>query len=342
MGARRERAAAASYRFSWRGGVGVPTQANFTKESRTTTKRTSRSAIGSSRSGLGSDVKARATCSRFTRLTRIARLASSLKPEGTEPLQEEAASEEEGTKTEASLGLVESFAAKSANFGLLGVWAVYTIYTTKFAPDAASVTDRALLEGVLNMGVDSEGGAINKIVYSLFFLMGGWSAIYASLLLPTGKSGNKIPAWPFLSLSVFLGTFSLLPYFALWSPCPPQEIYRQGPSKLSSYLESKLSAGLLLCYLVYFSSFAFAAGAGGWVSFFALFAKSKFTHVVTLDFLVLTLLAPFWVFNDAEMRKWNRGDTLLSILSFLPLYGPAIYLLLRPKLPKSSSAGVIN
>ena len=58
---------------------------------------------------------------------------------------------------------------------------------------------------------------------------------------------------------------------------------------------------------VYFSSFAFAAGAGGWVSFFALFAKSKFTHVVTLDFLVLTLLAPFWVFNDAEMRKWNRG-----------------------------------
>ena len=61
------------------------------------------------------------------------------------------------------MGLVEGFTAKSANFGLLGVWAVYTIYTTKFAPDAASVTDRALLEGVLNMGVDSEGGAINKV-----------------------------------------------------------------------------------------------------------------------------------------------------------------------------------
>ena len=58
---------------------------------------------------------------------------------------------------------------------------------------------------------------------------------------------------------------------------------------------------------VYFSSFAFTAGGGGWASFFALFAKSKFTHVVTLDFLVLTLLAPFWVFNDAELRKWKGG-----------------------------------
>jgi hypothetical protein len=137
---------------------------------------------------------------------------------------------------------------------------------------------------------------------------------------------------------VFLGTFSLLPYFALWSPTPAQEVYASGQnSRISAYLESKGSALLLLAYLVYFSSFAFTAGGGGWASFLALFAKSKFTHVVTLDFLVLTLLAPFWVFNDAELRKWKGGDVLLSVLSFLPLYGPAIYLLLRPKLPKPSS-----
>lgn len=42
-------------------------------------------------------------------------------------------------------------------------------------------------------------------------------------------------------------------------------------------------------------------------------------------------LAPFWMLNDAEARGWEQRGTLLPVLSLIPVLGPAIYLLLRPK-----------
>lgn len=54
-------------------------------------------------------------------------------------------------------------------------------------------------------------------------------------------------------------------------------------------------------------------------------------QVMTIDFLTLTTLAPFWMANDAALRKWDQRDSLLPILSVLPVFGPIIYLCLRPK-----------
>lgn len=52
---------------------------------------------------------------------------------------------------------------------------------------------------------------------------------------------------------------------------------------------------------------------------------------MSCDFLALTALAPFWVSNDAALRRWEGRDSLLPILSFLPVFGPVIYLCLRPR-----------
>ena len=54
-------------------------------------------------------------------------------------------------------------------------------------------------------------------------------------------------------------------------------------------------------------------------------------HATTLDFMTLTALAPFWMANDAEARRWQQREQLLPLLSLLPVVGPALYLLLRPK-----------
>jgi hypothetical protein len=54
-------------------------------------------------------------------------------------------------------------------------------------------------------------------------------------------------------------------------------------------------------------------------------------HVTSLDFMTLTALAPFWMYNDAEQRQWAQRGQLLPLLSVLPVVGPALYLLLRPK-----------
>lgn len=52
---------------------------------------------------------------------------------------------------------------------------------------------------------------------------------------------------------------------------------------------------------------------------------------MSLDFLTLTALAPFWMANDAALRKWKQRESLLPVLSVLPVLGPAIYLCLRPR-----------
>ena len=57
----------------------------------------------------------------------------------------------------------------------------------------------------------------------------------------------------------------------------------------------------------------------------------RFINVLSIDFLTLTTLAPFWMYNDAALRKWEQRDTLLPLLSLLPVFGPTIYLCLRPK-----------
>lgn len=52
---------------------------------------------------------------------------------------------------------------------------------------------------------------------------------------------------------------------------------------------------------------------------------------MSCDFLCLTALAPFWMSNDAQLRRWDKADSLVPLLSCLPLFGPCIYLCLRPR-----------
>lgn len=59
--------------------------------------------------------------------------------------------------------------------------------------------------------------------------------------------------------------------------------------------------------------------------------RRRFINVMTLDFLTLSALAPFWMSNDATLRRWEGRDSLLPLLSVLPVLGPCIYLCLRPR-----------
>lgn len=59
--------------------------------------------------------------------------------------------------------------------------------------------------------------------------------------------------------------------------------------------------------------------------------QRRFINVMSTDFLCLTALAPFWMSNDAQLRGWDKRDTLVPLLSVLPVVGPALYLCLRPR-----------
>ncbi|KAK7818764.1 hypothetical protein CFP56_041081 [Quercus suber] len=185
---------------------------------------------------------------------------------------------------------------------------------------------------LLNLKGD-DGFRMNEVLVSLWYIMGLWPLVYSMLLLPTGRSSkSKIPVWPFLILSCFGGAYALLPYFVLWKPPPPpveETEIRRWPL---NFLESKLTAGISLAAGLGIIVYAGLANWDDWKEFAQYFRESKFIHVTSLDFTLLSAFAPFWVYNDMTARKWfDKGSWLLP-LSAVPFLGPALYLVLRPSL----------
>lgn len=166
--------------------------------------------------------------------------------------------------------------------------------------------------------------------------------IYCALLIPGGKSGNKIPAWPFISASFGLGAFALIPYFALWQEpqqtptLPPTKEETEGLGNLMlKGMESPVLAVLLWAGSAYCLYQAATAGVPSWNAYIKLLQESRFVHVTSLDFLMCTGFSSFWMYNDAQLRNWGPRDIAVPILGLLPVIGPATYLVLRPKAPSS-------
>ncbi|KAI7835501.1 hypothetical protein COHA_010596, partial [Chlorella ohadii] len=224
-----------------------------------------------------------------------------------------------------------------ASLGLWGLWAGLAAYAFLVAPNQTPLRDAYFLEKLVGLGVD-DGVTINAIVTNLFLVMGVWPLIYTSLLIPSGKSDNGVPAWPFVTLSYGIGAFGLLPFMALWQPprqppkVPADAADLQGWQNLMQKgMESPVVAVLCLAGAAWCVAQAALAGPQQWDAYFRLLEESRFINVMTCDFLCLCALAPFWMANDAQLRNWDKRDSLLPILSVLPLFGPAIYLCLRPR-----------
>lgn len=228
--------------------------------------------------------------------------------------------------------------AGSVGVGVL--WAALAYYGFVLSPNQTPYRDMYFLEKLLGLGVD-DGVKVNTVFTRLCWLMGVWPAVYASLLLPTAKSGNKVPAWPFVVGSFAFGIFALGPFFALWTPMKDEHHAQLGPPAKKDLkgwkswgvqaTESPITSWLLLASAVLFVFQAATAGAAQWAGYGKLFDESRFCHVTTIDFLALTASAPLWMWNDAKVRQWQSRGKWLPILASIPVIGPAAYLVLRPK-----------
>ena len=85
-------------------------------------------------------------------------------------------------------------------------------YGFVLSPNQTPYRDMYFLEKLLGIGAN-DGVAVNSVFTRLCWLMGVWPAVYASLLLPSAKSGNKVQCSAFaknrsmcLSKGVLAGT----------------------------------------------------------------------------------------------------------------------------------------
>lgn len=208
-------------------------------------------------------------------------------------------------------------------FGVL--WIVFSLYAFFLAPpdDPEATLDliRRLISGDI--------AGINPLIVAEFNLMGVLPFIYWSLLFIDGarqkQMGQRIPAWPFAGLMMAVGAFALLPYLVLRRPLEGSESLpsfdwnlRLWNSPWTGRILSLATLGLL----------GYGISQGDWVDFIQTWQTSRFIHVMTLDFLLLSSLLPFCIAND----QVGRMPALIPgwVVNRIPLLGSLAYLSVRP------------
>lgn len=207
---------------------------------------------------------------------------------------------------------------RKIGFGLL--WVGFVTYAFLLAPPDQPDT----LYLIKNLSTGQWEG-INPLIVSLFNIMGVWPMIYSCLLFIDGRA-QKIPAWPFASVSFGVGAFALLPYLALREPST------EFPGKKNAFLlllDSRLTGVVLTIGAVILV--AYGLGNGDWGNFVQQWQTSRFIHVMSLDFCLLCLLFPA-LLGDDMARRGLKNPQLFWLTALIPLFGPLIYLCVRPPL----------
>ena len=204
---------------------------------------------------------------------------------------------------------------RKIGFGLL--WVGFVSYAFFLAPPDRPDT-WALIQ---NLSTGNLQG-INPLIVALFNIMGVWPIIYSCLLFIDGR-GQKLPAWPFAAASFAVGAFALLPYLALRQPNPQ---FTGNKNVFLKVLDSRITGIFLILGAA--GLVAYGLVNGDWGDFIRQWQTSRFIHVMSLDFCLLSALFPA-LLGDDMARRGIKNPALFWTVSLIPLFGPLAYLCLR-------------
>jgi hypothetical protein len=162
--------------------------------------------------------------------------------------------------------------------------------------------------------------------------MGVWPMIYACLMFADGRMQN-FRAWPYFLGSNFTGVICLLPYLIFRKS--NQEFYGK-KDKWLSVLDRRSTGVYLLIGTI--GILAYAAIAGNLQDYIQQFQTRHFVHLISLDFCLMCLIFPITsLFNDDMARRGIKDIRVFWVVALVPLFGPLLYLCLRPPLPETES-----
>lgn len=211
------------------------------------------------------------------------------------------------------------------------IWGGFIIYVLLFAPPLQPDTLQplqTLLSGKIPL--------INPVIVSLFSMVGIWLLIYSCLIFADGRM-QRLPAWTFMLASAATGTLALIPYLALRQP-NSRFLGRKDPflNLMDSQFTGKILAFSTLLLL------GFAILFGNWSAYWYEFQTNRFIHAMSLAFCLFGLLFPYptLLSDDMARRGLTSDSQLFWIVALIPLFGPLLYLCLRPPLLESRTADI--
>jgi hypothetical protein len=191
-----------------------------------------------------------------------------------------------------------------------------------FAPNT---TVKQIWESVKDMSLLNGNGA-DPLTKAIFFSLGLIPIIIACVLL-IDRINQKIPVLPFIIGSFALGGFALLPYLIFREPNP--KIYTKRTGILIRFAESKITARILILFAI--ALIIFGLTMGDFNNYWQSFKTNALVNVMSIDFIVLSLIFFYLIKDDMKRRNWyNIPIQVIALI--IPVIGPCIYLLIRPKL----------
>jgi hypothetical protein len=209
------------------------------------------------------------------------------------------------------------------------IWVSFVVYAFAFAPP-----DRPDTFSLITRLSTGQWEGINAWIVALFNAMGVWPLVYCGVLFADGDD-RRLKAWPFAIASFAVGAFALLPYLMLRTPHKTWSGVKSWGLKAwdSRWIGVLGLGGAIACL-------GFGLIQGNWVNFVQQWQTSRFIHVMSLDFCLLSLLFPTLVRDDLARR--GMDDSPLFWLTILPLLGPCVYLIMRSSLGSLSPEKVIS
>jgi len=203
------------------------------------------------------------------------------------------------------------------------IWVGFILYLVLLAPPLPADTFqplRSLLAGELP--------TINPVVLSLFSLVGIWLLVYSCLIFVDGRM-QPLPAWLFMLGAIATGVFALIPYLALRQP---NQTFSGKKDPWITILDAQATGVILTVSTIILVIFAVIWG--DWGGFIQEFLTNRFIHGMTLAFGLFCALFPYPTLlqDDMARRGLNTDSKLFRIAAWIPLFGPLIYLCLRPTL----------
>lgn len=175
-------------------------------------------------------------------------------------------------------------------------------------------------------------GEVNSYLVAIFWLMGVWPMIYACLLFADGHM-QKLPAWPFFVGANALGMLWLMPYFLFRQR---QQTFAGEKDRWLAWLDRRSTGVWLLAIATLLMLYALVTG--DWSDFAQQFQHRPFVHLITLDWLSMGLVFPVaTLFPDDMARRGLQSRWIFWAVALVPLYGPLLYLCLRPPLQQDAA-----
>lgn len=214
--------------------------------------------------------------------------------------------------------------------GFTALWLGFIVYAFLLAPPNQPDT----FELIKNLSTGQWDG-INPLVISLFNIIGIWPLIYSCLLFVDGRT-QKISAGVFTTFSFGVGAFALLPYLALRQP---NSEFSGTKNILIKILDSRVTGVALLVGTVILVTYGLLNG--DWENFDQQWQNSRFINVMSLDFCLFCLFFPALLGDDMARRNL-KNPQLFWLTALIPLFGPLIYLCVRPPIAAIGAEGVAS